>query len=87
MTHLGNGHYQQRLIELIVAARKDAGLSQTEIANGIDEFQSWISRLENNKRRLKIDEFIRLGAVIGFHPPSLLHRAMTTIRIKENSND
>lgn len=54
------------LRQLIVAARKDAGLSQTIVAERLGRPQSYVADIERNERRIDVIEFIALGKAVGF---------------------
>jgi transcriptional regulator with XRE-family HTH domain len=73
-----NGRCHEALIGLLITARKDAGMTQTKLAEEINKHQSWVSRLESGKRGVKVEEFVMLSAVIGFDAPLMLRIAMTT---------
>ena len=42
------------------------GLTQTELAERLDEYQSWVARLESGQRRVDVVEFERLAEVLNF---------------------
>jgi transcriptional regulator with XRE-family HTH domain len=50
--------------ELLIQARKDAGLTQTEVAALLKRPQSYISKYENGERRLDLIEFLELARVL-----------------------
>lgn len=54
------------LISLLIAARERAGLTQTELAEKIGEYQSFVARLESGQRRVDVVEFLELAEVLGF---------------------
>jgi ribosome-binding protein aMBF1 (putative translation factor) len=54
------------LISLLIEAREKAGLTQTELAEKIDEYQSFVARLESGQRRVDVVEFLELAEVLGF---------------------
>jgi transcriptional regulator with XRE-family HTH domain len=56
----------KRLIELVTAERKQAGISQVQLAKKLKKSQSWISRIESGKQRLFVTELLDLAEVIGF---------------------
>jgi transcriptional regulator with XRE-family HTH domain len=72
------GRCHKALVKLLVAERKKAGITQVGLAKALKQHQSLIARLESGKRGIKIDEFVKLGAVIGFDAPLMLRIAMTT---------
>lgn len=51
------------IIKKIVEARKLAGLKQEAVAERINRFQSYISKIENCERRLDIVELLELAKV------------------------
>lgn len=54
------------LINLLIEAREKAGLTQTELAEKIGEYQSFVARLESGQRRVDVVEFLELAEVLGF---------------------
>lgn len=54
------------LINLLIEAREKAGLTQTELAEKIGEYQSFVARLESGQRRVDVVEFLDLAEVLGF---------------------
>lgn len=46
----------QRLLERLVRARTEAGLTQTEVARTLRRPQSWVSKVESGERRLDVVE-------------------------------
>lgn len=41
-------------------------MTQTELAEILGEYQSFVARLESGQRRVDVIEFERLGAILGF---------------------
>lgn len=62
----------QRLCELLVEARKKAGLTQVEVAERLGKPQSFVAKYEGGERRLDVIEFLAVADVIGVVPASLL---------------
>ncbi len=54
--------------ELMIAARKAAGLTQTELARQLGKPQSYVSKYERGERRLDIVEFLTLADLLHFDP-------------------
>lgn len=51
----------ERLRELLIQARKEAGLTQNELASRLGRPQSYVSKYENGERRLDLIEFLQLA--------------------------
>lgn len=58
----------KRLVELLIAERKRAGIRQTELAKALGHSQTWIARMEAGGRRIDVVEFLILANRIGFNP-------------------
>jgi transcriptional regulator with XRE-family HTH domain len=54
------------LVDLIVAKRETAGLTQTQLANKLGEYQSFVARLESGQRRIDVIELIEIADVLAF---------------------
>ena len=61
-------------LTVLVAARKEAGLTQTEVAERIGKKQAYISIIETGVRRLDLIEFCVLAKAMGYDPNALFHR-------------
>lgn len=57
---------QAALIEFIIRKRKEADITQIELAKSMKVYQSLIARLESGERRIDVVELIRLGEALGF---------------------
>ena len=64
----------ERLRALLVKARKDAGLTQEDVAAKLDRPQSFVWKIENGVRRVDVIEFLEIAKAIGFDPAALLKR-------------
>lgn len=64
----------QHFRELIVAARKTAGLTQVEVAARLKQPQSYVSKYESGVRRLDVVEFIAVARAIGFDPAEFVRK-------------
>ena len=62
----------QRLRELLIAARKKAGLTQAEVAAQLDRPQSFVAKYEGGERRLDVIEFIEVARTLGVDPARLV---------------
>ena len=61
-TKEANAYYTGQLIE---DARKNAHLTQEELANRVGSNKSYISRIENGKTEPKVSTFYRIAAALG----------------------
>lgn len=60
------------LIAMLIAKREAAGLTQTELATALGEYQSFVARLESGQRRVDVVELIELARVLKFDAPELV---------------
>lgn len=67
----------KRLRDLLVDARKSAGLTQTDLALRMNRPQSFISKYERGERRLDVIEFGEVAAALGISPAKLLSNFYT----------
>jgi len=73
-----------RFRQLMIEARKAAGLTQVELAERLGEFQSFVSRYERGERRLDVVEFIEVAAAIGFDPHRMLRDLTRTSKSQKS---
>ncbi len=59
---------QVALVAALIRARKDAGLSQTELAERLRCHQSFVARIESGQRRIDVPELIILCRALGVDP-------------------
>jgi transcriptional regulator with XRE-family HTH domain len=71
---LGSANHKA-LVDLIVAKREAAGLTQNQLAEKLGEYQSFVARLESGQRRIDVIEFIEIARALKFDPS----RAIVTI--------
>lgn len=64
----------QAFIAVMVLARKEANVTQHELARRIKKPQSFISKYERLERRLDVPEFVFLARALGLDPSKLLRR-------------
>ena len=57
-----------QLRKMLVKARKDAKLTQVQLAAKLRRRQAYISRIELGERRVDVVEFVELAHAIGFDP-------------------
>jgi transcriptional regulator with XRE-family HTH domain len=64
----------ERFRELIVGAREEAGLTQTQLAELLGRPQSFVSKYETGERRIDIEEFIQISEALSIDPSDLVRR-------------
>lgn len=57
-----------KLVRMLIERREAAGITQTELAQKLGEYQSFVARLESGQRRIDVVEFIELARVLDFDP-------------------
>ncbi|QDM00049.1 helix-turn-helix transcriptional regulator [Rhodopseudomonas palustris] len=62
------------LIALLVEKREAAGLTQTELAAKLGEYQSFVARLESGQRRVDVVEFLELAELLNFDPAKAIRQ-------------
>lgn len=62
-----------RLRALLVAKRKEKGLSQAELAGRLGKPPSFVAKYELGERRLDLLEIIDIAAAVGFDACDLVH--------------
>ena len=66
--------------KLLMAAREEAGLTQSDVAGHLGRPQSFVAKYEGGERRLDVLEFIDVCKAIGVSAPKVLERVMRTSR-------
>ena len=75
--------YQERYLRLIntlIQARKNAGLTQAQVAEKLSKPQSYIAKIEGADRKLDVVEFVELCETI-HQDPSELIKVLGTIGV------
>jgi transcriptional regulator with XRE-family HTH domain len=55
-------------LELLIRARKDAGVTQEQLAKRLNRPQSFVSKCENGERRLDVIELLQILQAMGVDP-------------------
>lgn len=63
------------MIELLIAARKEAGITQVELGKRIGQRQTFVSKFELGERRLDVAEFVVVSRAIGTDPHEIIRGA------------
>ena len=61
-----------RLVEVLAAARKRAGLTQRHVAEALGRPQSFVAKYEAGERRLDVVEFVAVARALETDPVRLL---------------
>jgi transcriptional regulator with XRE-family HTH domain len=64
----------KKFITVLIQARKEAGLTQTELGAKIGRKQTHISIIETGVRRVDLIEFTALAKAMGYDPVALFER-------------
>lgn len=67
------------LLNVLVDARKEAGLTQVELARRLDKPQQFISYYERGERRLDVIEFYAITKALGAEPEDMFRRVITKL--------
>lgn len=63
------------MIELLVQARKDAGITQVLLGKRLGQRQTFVSKFELGERRLDVAEFVAVSRAIGVDPHAIIQVA------------
>lgn len=61
----------QHLVDVLIATRKRAGLTQTQLAQLIGKDQKFISLIERSQRRVDVIEFYAIASAMNADPVKL----------------
>ena len=65
----------QKAIAVLIAARRERRVLQTDLADKLAKPQSYVSKIELRERRLDIVEFIEVCRALGANPVAMLFQA------------
>lgn len=66
----------RKLVAILVAARKEAGLNQRELAARLKRPRVFVGRNEAGERRIDVIEFIAIARVMGVDPRQLFAKLL-----------
>ena len=58
----------RRFLDVLIQARKDAGVTQAELAKRLGKPQPWVSNIERGIRRVDVIEFIAICRALNCSP-------------------
>jgi len=64
------------LIQGLIEARKNAGLTQQDVADALGKPQSYVAKIEGCERRLDIAEFVDYARALDADPTALLRKML-----------
>jgi len=67
-------------VEVLIEARKSAGLTQQELAKRLGKPQSFVSKYERRERRIDVPEFMAIAVAMGIRAKTLLSRIETALK-------
>jgi transcriptional regulator with XRE-family HTH domain len=67
-------------LELLIETRKEAGVTQEELAKRLNRPQSFVSKCENGERRLDVIELLEFLQSIGVEPLIFLKEIVKSTR-------
>jgi transcriptional regulator with XRE-family HTH domain len=70
----------EALRAFLVRERRKAGLTQAEVADRLDRYQSFISTVESGQRRIDVVEFLELADAVGFDPRQAIQQLLKVKR-------
>lgn len=63
---------QKQFCALLAKERKEAGMTQRQVAKKLGVYPAYVSKYETGERRLDVIEFLAVAQVIGFDPKALV---------------
>lgn len=58
----------RELIDALKSARKEAGITQQQVADALGKPQSYVAKVEGYERRLDVVELLEFASIIGWDP-------------------
>ena len=68
------------LVRRLKATRKEAGLTQVQLAKKLGKLQSYVTKYEREERRIDVIEFILITQAIGIKPEELFSEMIAFIQ-------
>ncbi len=60
------------LLDWLIEARKDADLTQQQVADKLGRPQSFVAKYEGGERRLDVVEFVEIAGILRADPRSMI---------------
>ncbi|HEY9081563.1 helix-turn-helix transcriptional regulator [Magnetovibrio sp.] len=68
---LGSNQHRA-LIDFLIHQREELSMTQSELAEALGEYQSFVARLESGQRRLDVVEYLKLAKILQFDAKAFL---------------
>lgn len=68
------------LLEALVAARRNAGMCQADLALALGRPQSFVSKYEHGERRLDVVELLEISIALDADPESLIRPTLEVLK-------
>jgi transcriptional regulator with XRE-family HTH domain len=68
----GRGH--RALLAVLVASRRETGMTQADLAQRLGVVPSWVAKVEIGERRLDVVEFTAIARALKLEPMTLYER-------------
>lgn len=73
-------HQYDLFRKLLIEAREQAQLTQTQVAQRLGKPQSYVSKYERGERRLDFTEFLELADIFAINPTEFIERYQNNIK-------
>lgn len=70
------GKWHRAVVVVIAATRREAKLTQQDLAANLGWHRSTIAKIESGERRVDVDEFITIAQALKLEPKNLLDRVL-----------
>lgn len=67
------------MVEVLVDARRQSGMTQAQLAAAVGKDQSFISIIEGSQRRVDVLEFVALARAMGMSPVELFAKVADSL--------
>lgn len=68
------------LTQALIAARKDSGLTQQELAERLGRSQSFVAKIELGERRVEVVELVEIARILGVPTCQLIEPVEAVLR-------
>lgn len=69
----------KHLVNVLIEARRESGMTQAQLATAVGKDQSFISIIEGSQRRVDVLEFVALARAMGMNPLELFAKVSANL--------